>query len=173
MSTAAGYAAAFFEIARAEGALGTVSNELATFSKTFENNPQLQQSLTDQLIPVERRQTFVTDLLGGKASPVTVNLVSTLVGAGHAKDLPAVVSSLLERSANESGQEAGEVRSAFPLSDEQKSALQAAVAKKTGKNVALTIVVDPTVLGGVVTRVGDTVIDGSVKNRLEQLKAAV
>jgi F-type H+-transporting ATPase subunit delta len=173
MSAAAGYAAAFVEIAKAEGALSTVSNELATFSKTFENNPELQQHLTDQFIPVERRQSAVAELLGGKAHPTTVNLLSALVGAGRAKELPAVVSALLTRSANEAGQEAGEVRSAFPLSEEQQQRLRDAVAKATGKDVALTFLVDPTVLGGVVTRVGDTVIDGSVKNRLDQLKAAV
>lgn len=173
MSAAAGYAAAFFEMAKAEGALATVNTELASFANSFQNNPQLQQSLTDQLIPVERRQSFVTDLLGGKASAVTVNLVSTLVGAGRAKELPAVVSALLDRSASETGQESGEVRSAYPLTDDQQQRLTAAVAKSTGKNVVLTFLVDPTVLGGVVTRVGDTIIDGSVKNRLDQLKAAV
>jgi F-type H+-transporting ATPase subunit delta len=173
MSAATGYAAAFFEMAKAEGALATVGNELADFSRTFENNPQLQQHLTDQFIPVERRQSTIADLLGGKANAVTVNLVSTLVGAGRAKELPEVVSALLARSATETGQEAGEVRSAYPLTDEQQQALTAAVAKSTGKKVALTFLVDPTVLGGIVTRVGDTVIDGTVKNRLDQLKAAV
>jgi F-type H+-transporting ATPase subunit delta len=171
--TAEGYAAAFFEMAKAEGVLNTVGNELASFSQTFESSPELQQRLTDQFLPVERRQSTIVDLLGGKANPTTVNLISTLVGAGRAKELPAVVQQLLSRTAAASGQESGEVRSAIALTEDQQQRLTAAVAKSTGRAVALTFVVDPSLLGGVVTRIGDTVIDGSVKNRLDQLKAAV
>lgn len=173
MSAAAGYAAAFFDIAKAEGVLSTVGSELASFTQVFESNSDLQSRLTDQFLPVERRQNVIVNLLGEKAHPVTVNLVSMLVGAGRAKELPEVVQALLNRTASESGQESGEVRSAFPLTDEQQKALAAAIAKKTGKDVALTYVVDPSLMGGIVTRIGDTVIDGSVKNRLDQLKAAV
>lgn len=174
MSTIAeGYAAAFLEVARAENAIGTVGNQLAAFARAYENSPQLQQALTDQAIPAVQRQTVVENLLGDKAHAVTTNLVSMVVGAGRAKELPAVASALLARAAAEQGNEAGEVRSAHPLTAQQQEALRAAVAKATGKNVTLTFLVDPTVLGGVVTRIGDTVIDGSVRNRLEQLRAAV
>ena len=167
-----GYAAAFLEVARAEGALGTVGNELASFAGAFEGSPQLQSALTDTFLPVERRQTVVAELLGN-ASPVTTNLVSMLVGAGRAKDIPAVASAFLSRAASEQGRVSGEVRSAHPLSLDQQGALTAAIEKSTGKKVALTFLVDPSVLGGVVTTIGDTVIDGSIRNRLDQLKAAL
>jgi F-type H+-transporting ATPase subunit delta len=168
-----GYAAAFLEVARAEGALGTVGNELASFAGAFEGSPQLQSALTDTFLPVERRQTVVAELLGSKASPVTTNLLSMLVGAGRAKDIPAVASAFLSKAASEQGRVSGEVRSAHPLSLDQQGALTAAIEKSTGKKVALTFLVDPSVLGGVVTTIGDTVIDGSIRNRLDQLKAAL
>ena len=167
-----GYAAAFLEVARAEGAVGTVGNELASFAGTFSGSAALQSALTDSFIPVERRQTVVSELLG-KASPVTTNLVSMLVGAGHAKDIPAVATAFLGRAAAEHGKVSGEVRSAHPLSLDQQGALTAAVEKSTGQKVSLTFLVDPSVLGGVVTTIGDTVIDGSIRNRLDQLKAAL
>lgn len=167
-----GYAAAFLEVARAEGALATVGNELASFAGTFEGSPQLQSALTDTFLPVERRQTVVAELLVN-ASPVTTNLVSMLVGAGRAKDIPAVASAFLSKAASEQGRVSGEVRSAHPLSLDQQGALTAAIEKSTGKKVALTFLVDPSVLGGVVTTIGDTVIDGSIRNRLDQLKAAL
>lgn len=169
---AEGYAAAFLEVARAEGAVGIVGNELATFAGAFEGSPQLQSALTDTFLPVERRQTVVSELLGA-TSPVTANLVSMLVGAGRAKDIPAVASAFLSRAASEQGRVSGEVRSAHPLSLDQQGALTAAVEKSTGKKLSLTFLVDPSVLGGVVTTIGDTVIDGSIRNRLEQLKAAL
>ncbi len=167
-----GYAAAFLEVARAEGALATVGNELASFAGAFEGSPQLQSALTDTFLPVERRQTVVAELLGN-ASPVTTNLVSMLVGAGRAKEIPAVASAFLSKAASETGRVSGEVRSAHPLSLDQQGSLTAAIERSTGKKVALTFLVDPSVLGGVVTTIGDTVIDGSIRNRLDQLKAAL
>ena len=169
---AEGYAAAFLEVARAEGAVGIVGNELATFAGAFEGSPQLQSALTDNFLPVERRQTVVSELLG-PTSPVTANLVSMLVGAGHAKDIPAVASAFLSRAATEQGRVSGEVRTAHPLSLDQQAALTTAIEKSTAKKVVLTFLVDPSVLGGVVTTIGDTVIDGTIRNRLDQLKAAL
>jgi F-type H+-transporting ATPase subunit delta len=166
------YAAAFLEVARAEGAVGSVGAELATFSGAFESSAELQSALTDQFLPVERRQSVVASLLGN-ANAVTVNLVSMLVGAGRAKEIPAVAASFLGRSASEQGKVSGEVRSAHPLTLEQQAGLTTAIEKSTGKKVALTFLVDPSVLGGVVATVGDTVIDGTIRNRLSQLKAAL
>ncbi len=173
MSVASGYANAFFEVARAEGGLGTVGYELSTFAQALQTSPQLQQTLTDQALPADRRQSIVEALLGPKASPVTMNLVSMVVGAGRAKELPHVVDAFMAKVAAEGGLEAGEVRSAHPLSDTQKTALTAAVEKATGKKVQLTFLVDASLVGGVVTKIGDTIIDGTIKKRLDQLKAAI
>lgn len=173
MSTADGYAAAFLEVAKAEGALGTVGRELATFADTMVSSAQLSQTLTDEAIPLVRRQGVVESILGNKAHAVTANLVSFVVGAGRAKELPAIAKAFLDRAATEAGRESGEVRSAYPLSTDQQMALTGAVENATGKKVELTFLVDPTVLGGIVTRVGDTVIDGSIKSRLAQLRAHV
>jgi len=68
--------------------------------------------------------------------------------------------------------EIAEVRSVIELSDDQKQRLAAALEAKTGKRVELKVIIDPTLLGGLVAQVGDTVIDGSVKSRLQQLKTA-
>ena len=65
-----------------------------------------------------------------------------------------------------------EVRSAVPLDDDQQRRLSAALVNATGKQVELKVVVDPSVLGGLVAQVGDTVIDGSVRSRLQQLQTA-
>lgn len=168
-----GYAQALFHVASAEGALTTVANQLAGFVQAMDTSPDLARALTDQFIPVERRQGVVQQLIGDRAHPVTTNLVSMVVGAGRAKDLPAIVGALQASAAAEQGKAAGEVRSAVPLSADQQDRIAAAVSKRLGKQVALTFLVDPSVVGGVVTRVGDIVIDGTVRRRLDQLKATV
>jgi F-type H+-transporting ATPase subunit delta len=65
------------------------------------------------------------------------------------------------------------VRSAVPLTDDQRDRLAKALEDATGKRVEIKVVVDPSVLGGIVAQVGDTVIDGSVRRRLDQLKNAL
>ncbi len=173
MSTVEGYATALFEVAKAEGALGVVGNELAGFAQAMQTSPELQRSLVDQMIPVERRQTVVAELLGSKAHPVTVNMVSMIVGVNRARDLPAIADALRSRAATDQGKAAGEVRAAHPMSVDQQERLTAAVSKSLGKPVVLTFLVDPSIIGGVVTTVGDTIIDGSIRRRLELLKDAV
>jgi len=164
------YAAALLEIAKAEGSLETVEDELFKVARTLEANDQLLVTITDQAIPIERRQGIVEDLFGGKASKITTSLVSFLVGIGRGRDLPAIIDKLVAEAAEERHQTVAEVRTAVPLDEGQRDRLAAALSNATGKHVSLKVIVDPTVLGGVVARVGDTVIDGSVRHRLEQLR---
>jgi F-type H+-transporting ATPase subunit delta len=165
-----GYASALFEIARAEGTLDEVEDELFRFARALEANDELRNTLTDEMVPAARRQAIVEDLLGKKASPTTVNLVSFIIGSGRGRDLPAIVNRLVERAAAEKERAVAEVRTAVPLSEEQQTRLAAALANATGRQIELKVVVDPSVLGGIVAQVGDTVIDGTVRSSLDQLR---
>ena len=166
-----GYARGLFELARAEGTLDEVEDELFRFARSYESSDQLRSALTDELVPADRRQQIVEDLLGGKATPTTVQLVSLVVGSGRGRDLPAIIDRLVERAAATKQRAVAEVRSAVPLTDDQEERLAAALANATGKQVELKVVVDPSVLGGLVATVGDTVIDGTVRSRLDQVKS--
>jgi F-type H+-transporting ATPase subunit delta len=166
------YAEALFGVSRSEGNLAEVEDELFRFARTLEANDDLRTTLTDAALPVSRRQQIVEDLLGGKANPITTSLLSMVVGTGRSRDLPAIIDELVRISAAEGNKEVAEVRSAVALTDDQKSRLAAALGQATGKQVEVKVVLDPTVLGGLVAQVGDTVIDGSVKTRLQQLKTA-
>jgi F-type H+-transporting ATPase subunit delta len=166
------YAEALFAVARAEGTLGEVEDELFRFSQTLQGNDELRDALTNPGIPASRRQQIVEDLLGGRASPTTVALVSMVVGTGRARELPAIIHKLVEMSAAEANKEVAEVRSAVPLTGDQRERLAKVLGQATGKQVEVKVVVDPSVLGGIVAQVGDTVIDGSVRSRLDKLKNA-
>ena len=167
------YAQAFFGVARAEQQGTAVEDDLFRFARAIEANDELRGALGDRNVPAERRIAIVQELMGGAAVPVSVGLVSMVVGADRAAELPAVVDRFLELSAEERRHDVAEVRAAVPLDDGLRDRLASALSEATGKEVEVKVVVDPSVLGGVVARIGDTVIDGTVRHRLEQLKERI
>jgi F-type H+-transporting ATPase subunit delta len=164
------YAEALFAVARAEGPLAEIEDELFRVAQVVKGNDELRDQLADPHIPVATRQQIVIDLLDGKAEPATVSLVSLVVANGRIRQLPTIVDALVSMAAAEASKEVAEVRSAIALTDDQKSRLADALGKATGKQIEVKVIVDPSVKGGLVAQVGDTVIDGSVRRRLEQLK---
>lgn len=166
-----GYAQALFEVARAEGNLSNVSDELYRFARAYEGSDALRSTLTDQLVPPAKRQSVVEDLLGGKASQTTVALISFVVGAGRGRELPAIIDRLVGRAASSEAKVIAEVRSAIALTEDQQARLTTALQSATGKTVELKVIIDESIKGGLVAQVGDTVIDGSVRRRLDQLKS--
>jgi F-type H+-transporting ATPase subunit delta len=168
----AAYASALLGVAKAEGVVERVEDELFKIARTFEANDALRSTLTDASIPVERRAGVVEELLGKRAAPVTTASVTFLVTAGRAHDLPAVVDAFVAEAAELRQEAVAEVRTAYPLDAGQIGRLADALGRATHKKVTVKVVIDPTVLGGIVARVGDTVIDGSVRSRLEQLREA-
>lgn len=166
-----GYARGLFEIARAEGTIDEVEDELFRFARSYESSDELRNALGDEQIPAAKRQAIIEDLLGGKVTSTTTQLISMVVGSGRARDLPAIVDKLVARASAAKNLELAEVRTAIQLTPDQETRLAAALANATGKQVNLKVIVDPAVLGGVVATVGDTVIDGTVRTRIEQLKS--
>jgi F-type H+-transporting ATPase subunit delta len=158
------YAAALFAVARTEGPLTEVEDELFRVAQVVKGNDELRDKLADP---------HILDLLSGKAEPTTVSLVSLVVANGRIREFPAIVDELLAMTAAEGNKEVAEVRSAIALTEDQKSRLAEALGKATGKQVEVKVIIDPSIQGGVVAQVGDTVIDGSVRRRLEQLKNAL
>ena len=167
------YATALFEVARAEGNVERVEAELYEVARVIERNDDLRGRLTDQALPVDLRQGIIEDLLQSRAQPITTALVSFVVGAGRARDLPAIIDKMVQRSAETRAQAVAEVTSAIPLNEDQIARLSRALSQRTGKQVSVKVSVDPTILGGIVATIGDTVIDGSIRRRLEQLRESI
>lgn len=169
----AGYAAAIFEIARGEGALERVEKEMAEVAAAVGSHEELAEALADRRLPLERKQAVLEDLLEARAHPLTAAFVSFAVGLGRAGDLPEIADRFLARAAEARNRSVAEVRSPVPLDEETVRRLASALSKRMGNEVEVRVVVDETVLGGLVARVGDTVIDGSVKRRLQSLRETV
>jgi F-type H+-transporting ATPase subunit delta len=166
------YADAAFAVALAEGDLAEVEDELFRLGRVLQTSDELRNALTDQHVPVSRRQQIVEDLLEGKATQTTLAIVSMIVGAGRATDLPKIAEDLVQRTASNSGQAIAEVRSAVALTDAQIADLTEALKARTNLDIIIKNIVDPSVMGGVVTQIGDSVLDGTVRTRLNQLRDA-
>lgn len=165
------YVDSIMSIAEAEGVQARVEEEFSSVVRTIDANNDLRSKLTDELIPATARQQIVETLLAGKAHRLTAQFISLVIGTGHARDLREIAERISSRVAHGAGREVAEVRTAVALSDDQQRRLADALSKATGSQVNLKVVVDPTVVGGIVATVGDKVIDGSVRNRLDQLKS--
>ena len=168
-----GYAEALFRLVRAEGELDRVEDELFRFGKLLESNHELKQALSDQGIEKAQRTKVLEELLSDKVSPHTLGLLGFVVEQGRARQLPEILDQLGDLAAEARNAVVAEVRSAVPLDETQHRQLTEALSKATGKKVEVKVFVDPSVIGGVVAKVGDTVIDGTVRRRLEQLKDQV
>ncbi|MDQ3963636.1 MAG: ATP synthase F1 subunit delta [Actinomycetota bacterium] len=168
-----GYAEALFKVVQAEGELDRVEDELFRFGKLLEQNHELKQALSDQGIDKQQREKVLDELLADKVSPHTLGLLSFIVTQGRARQLPQILENVSRLAAEARQSVIAEVRTAVPLDDKQQTALAAALSKATNKNVTVKVIVDASVIGGVVAKVGDTVIDGSIKRRLDQLKEQV
>ncbi|HEX2178889.1 MAG TPA: ATP synthase F1 subunit delta [Actinomycetota bacterium] len=165
-----GYARALYEIAQVEGDVARVSDELFRVARAVESHTELRRTLTDIGVPFAGKEQLLQDLLGKQASPHTLNALRFVISQGKARELVEIADELSRITAEESNKELAEVRSAVPLDSEQRAALARALKEATGRNVEVKTIVDPSVIGGVLAKVGDIVIDGTVRGKLAQLK---
>ena len=164
------YAQALLDIVSAEGHVDEVEDELFRFARIVEGNDELRMTLSNPGLPLDQRSAIVDDLLQNRALPTTRAVATFIVAAGRGYDLPAIVNRFVELAAETREQVVAEVRSAVALDDAQKARIAEALSRTTRKRVEVRVVVDESVLGGIVATIGDTVIDGTVRHRLEQLK---
>lgn len=165
------YARALLEVASGEGLLELVEDELFEVARTVERSDELRSRLSDPNIPAATREGIIEDLLGQEgATSVTRSLVMLIVAGGRASQLPAIVDAFVTAAAAARDHEVAEVRSAVPLDDERRRQLEEALSRATGKQVEVKVVVDDSVVGGVVAKVGDRIIDGSVRSRIAHLR---
>ena len=165
-----GYAQALFVVAEAEGALDAVEKELFAFAGALEGSTDLRQALTDAALPAGNKEAVIREVLGPAAHPVTASLLSFVVGSGHAKELTDIVHAMATMAAERRKHVLAEVRTAVPLSEDRRARIAQALSRATGLEVEVQVIVDPSVVGGVVAHVGDEVFDGSLASRLGDAK---
>ncbi|MGI5445525.1 F0F1 ATP synthase subunit delta [Streptomyces sp. CA-243310] len=148
--------------------LDNVEDELFRFGRIVASNTGLRSALTDRAATAAAKSELLRSLLGGKANAVTERLVTRLVTHPRGRSLEAGLDSLSTLAAERRNRMVAIVTTAVPLSDAQKQRLGAVLAKLYGRPMHLNLDVDPAVLGGIVVRVGDEVIDGTIADRLSE-----
>jgi F-type H+-transporting ATPase subunit delta len=169
-SLARGYANAVLSLADAEGDLEQVADELFAFAKAAETNTKLREALTDAALPAENKKALTAEILGERSNPHTRNILGFIVEQGRGRDLGVIVDELVKLAADRRRRVVAEVRSAVPLDEKRRASLEKALSEATGKSVEAKVVVDPSVIGGAVARVGAEVFDGSVRTRLREAR---
>lgn len=169
--TANGYADAVVAMATAEGAIDIVETELLTVARAVDGSNDLRDVLTDPNKPLAVRLGFVESEVFGAAHPITKAAMAMVIAGGRAGDLTAIATKVAEQAAASRDRELAEVFVAKPINDTQREELRRALEQATGRSLDLQVVVDPTVVGGVRARIGDTVIDGSIAKRLDDVRA--
>lgn len=152
-----------------QGQLATVEDELFRLGRIVDANPALQTALTDRTADASRKQQLIDSLLYGKVTAVTQALVGQVIG--RLKGAPAdSFDKLSNLAAVRRDQTVAHVRAAAPISEMQRQRLTESLTKLYGRNIAVHVEVDAQLLGGLVVRVGDEVIDGSAAGRLASVR---
>ena len=167
------YARALLDVAVKEKAdLEQIEDELSQFADLFTQHPTLEKVLLNPAVPVPRKRAAVAELTAqAKVSPILSKLLVLLAERDRLVLLPDLLASYRDRLLDHRQVVRADVTTASPLAAETAQAVQSGLARVTGRTVMLSTKVDPSIIGGVVARIGSTVYDGSVTRQLEKLKA--
>ncbi|MHB8155833.1 MAG: F0F1 ATP synthase subunit delta [Desulfocucumaceae bacterium] len=164
------YAEALYEIAEREKAVDAVEQELLAVEAIVSENRDLQKMLYHPRITPEDKKSLLNELLSGKVSEVTLEFLKLLVDRQREQFLADIVGSFVNLANRARNITEAQITSAMDLTANEKQELAAVLNKVTGKKVETSYKVDPSLIGGVVVRIGDRVIDGSIRTRLATLR---
>jgi len=162
------YAEAAFARARESGQLDTWSDTLETLS-VITSNPDMAEQIGNPNVPRERLRDAILEIGGHGLSSEVGNLVSLLAANNRLSTLPEIARLFEELQTQHEGVRQVHVLSAFEMKTAARKELAAALEKRLGAEVEMTVETDPTLIGGVQVRAGDLVIDGSVRGKLHKL----
>ncbi|QGU01783.1 ATP synthase subunit delta [Corynebacterium kalinowskii] len=163
---------ALLRSAEKQGQLNQVEDELFSLGRILKDEPQLAQLLGDRNTKADRKRELLANVLYGKVTAVTETLAKQAVGRAEANPIDDLVA-LAGTAAALRGKEVAVVASAEPLDAIQADQLAAKLSRIYGREMSIHTEVDPSLLGGLVIRVGDEVIDGSTSGKLEKLRTSL
>lgn len=169
-SVARRYAAALFEQAEKSGTLTGAAEEMALAAETVAQNGALRALLGQPLVTEERKKLALRNAFGDRVSPAVLAFLDLLVDKRRINLLPEVQREFARRVLEYRKIARAQAVTAVPLTPEQTTALERSLEARTGKDILLETDVDPAVMGGVLVRIGDTVLDGTVRGNLERLR---
>ncbi|MCI0770257.1 MAG: ATP synthase F1 subunit delta [Chloroflexi bacterium] len=163
------YAQAAFEIALENDEFDAWLEDLSYLAAALQSD-EFSGFLDAPQVAVSQKIKLIDETVAGTISPLSRNLLALLASRNSAHLVPSITGAYQEMLDAHRGIERAEIVSAVPLSDEQQSRVSNMLKDMVGKEIALTVRVDPQILGGIVARVGDSLIDGSTRTKLEGLR---
>jgi len=164
------YAEALFQVARVEEILDRVEEELTRLSKSLDSNPELREFLSTPQISPDGKKSALSQIFSEKISPITLHWLNIVVDQGRQRRLPVIIEAFLILAQEAREKVTAEVITSIPLPEDLAKRLEQQLSKVTKKQVFLKPIVDDSILGGVIVKIENKVIDGSVKHRLEEIK---
>jgi F-type H+-transporting ATPase subunit delta len=152
--------------------ISTVEDELFRLERILDSESSLTTLLDEAIVDVARRQGLLDGLINGKVHPLTEALVLHAVASTRKHNILLALDDLVEAAAARRSRSVARVISAVALSDAQQTALSARLTSIYGRSIDVRLTVDPTIRGGLVVRVGDEIIDGSVAARQTEVRSA-
>ncbi len=168
------YATALFELARDAKAIDKVEASLTTVRAALDQSADFKTLTTSPLIArgaATKAVAAVAKML--KLDATTTKFLGVLADNRRLAQLPAIIRAFRQLAANFRGETTAEVTSAHALSDDQVAALKQSLRQRIGREVSVDLSVDPSLLGGLVVRIGSQMIDSSIKTRLHTLALAM
>ena len=163
------YAGAMFELARKQNTLDRTFEDVKEIATVFANR-KLVYLLREPKIPAQRKETAIRQALTDRVLPTSLNLALLIVQRELVDAMPNIGREFEQLVRNYRNEAVADVTTAAPLDDGQRALVKQALERLTGKTIIMQTRSDPSILGGVVARVGDQVIDGSVRYRLHALQ---
>jgi F-type H+-transporting ATPase subunit delta len=164
------YAAAIFNAARRANAIPDVEQDLNDVRAMLEQYPEVLKALLAPRVPIERKTAVLDALISARLRhDLSRRFLVLMVNHGREGELPAAAAAFATLADQANNVVTASVRSAAALDDGQTQRLKAKLDGLTGKNTRLEVSTDPDLVGGLVVRIGDTVMDGSVRGYLEQI----
>ncbi len=168
------YAVALIDVAYKSGALATIENNMQSLQAALAESSDLAAMLRNPVVGADNQmKVFQALSSAGQFHPLMNNFIGVLATNRRINTIELVMAVFKEEMAARSGVTEASVRSAHPLSAQQQEQLKNNIAQKTGKNVTLSIDVEPELLGGMIVTIGSHMIDDSVKSKLSRLKQAM
>lgn len=168
------YARALLDLASEQRMVERVAKDLSELSAMWDESPELREVFLNPKFGADVRKAALSEIVArAGVSPLVRNAVLYLADKNRVAALPHVARTFAELSEQASGTLRAEVTSAAPLAESYYLQLQRALEQATGKRVAVERKTDPSLIAGVITKLGDRVLDGSVRTRLSDLKEAL
>ncbi len=162
-----------FAAAEQAGVLDEVEDEIFRFERILEAEGELVSLLDEQSVDADRRIGLLTQLLAGKVHPITQSLLEHAVTSQRKRSVVFAIDDLVDAAAARQHRSVARVISAVELTDAQQARIGAALLEIYGRPMSVRTAVDPSIRGGLVIRVGDEVIDGSISSYLAAARAAL